>query len=189
MLESTSIEEISLRKLCKQVGVTPGNFYNHYQNLEDLFAHLSAQFFNEFRERVTAARTRHRKPLNRLKAGAREFVHIAIDKPVQYRLLYGGNMPSLLMKYEVFLYASEEAFRQTVIEIYGEDLYRKDDHAWSQKNLPHAYAYFALINGIARDVIDGLVEFESKDDIDLFVDRLIDSFLGGKAFKDLSHRL
>lgn len=189
LLDESGLDAISVRKLCSIVGVTPGNFYNHYDNLDDLLAHLCVRFFTEYRARIDEVRARHRRPLLRLKAAAREFVRFAMENPAHYRLLYGSSVSSLLMKHELFTKASEEAFRKTVIEIYGEDVYRTEDRPWSQRNLPHAYAYFALLNGLARDVIDGLVEFESDDDIDPFIERIMDSLFGGKLSAELGHRL
>lgn len=189
VLDESGLEAVTVRKLCNVVGVTPGNFYNHYANLDDLLAHLWVRFFSEYRARIVIARNRHRRPIKRLKAAAREFVRFAMDNPAHYRLLYGSSVSSLMMKHEMLTSASDEVFRHTVMEIYGEDVYRTEDRPWSQRNLPHAYAYFALLNGLARDVIDGLVEFEAEEDIDPFIDRIIDSLLGGKAYADLGHRL
>lgn len=181
------LESISVRRLCADVGVTPGNFYNHYVNLDDLLAHLAVEFFVAYQERIQGARNRHRKPLLRLKAGAREFVHYAYENPQAYKLMFGSQVPNM-MKQSVYRRASESAMRNTVLEIYGEDIYDLEDTSKSQRKCVHAYAFFALLNGIARDVIDGLVDLNSSEEIDLFLDRVLDSLLLGGWTKELGHR-
>lgn len=182
-----ALESISVRGLCADVGVTPGNFYNHYDNLDDLLAHLAVEFFVAYQERIQQARNRHRKPLLRLKAGAREFVQYAYENPQAYRLMFGTKVPSM-MKQPIYREASERAMRNTVLEIYGEDIYAVDDTSKSQKECVHAYTFFALLNGLARDVIDGLVDLDSPTAINAFVDRVLDSLLLGGWTKELGDR-
>lgn len=187
-VHESTLDAITVRGLCAAVGVTPGNFYNHYANLDDLLANLAEIFFQEYGKRVDDARSRHRRPLLRLKAGAREFVHFACENPEVYRLMFGSRVPNL-MKEPVYRAASEAAMRKTVTELYGADIYNLEDTAKSQKECIHAYAYFALLNGLARDVIDGLVDLYTPEDIDRFVDRVLDSLLQGELHKDLGRHL
>ena len=36
ILETESVEDVTARRLCREVGVTSGNFYNHFESLDFL---------------------------------------------------------------------------------------------------------------------------------------------------------
>src|SRR4051812_9067388 len=45
LLKTERVEDITVRRLCREVGVTPGNFYNHFPTLEWLLLDLAADGF------------------------------------------------------------------------------------------------------------------------------------------------
>ncbi|MEQ8485280.1 MAG: TetR/AcrR family transcriptional regulator [Pseudomonadales bacterium] len=188
ILDTESLESITVRRLTSTIGVTPGNFYNHFENLNELLAHLGAKKLRAMSARTEAARNRHRKPILRLRAAAREFIHLAADQPQAYQLMF-GHLVAALNQYPIYLDAAEDAFEASVNDLYGEPVYDRNDRKASHERCVHGYAMFALLNGLARDVIDGLVGFSSPEEIDQFTDAVLDSLLQGRAFRDLEHRL
>jgi len=188
ILKEETVQKITVRSLTSRVGVTPGNFYNHFENLNELLANVAAKKMRERIKRVKDARNKHRKPLLRLKAGARETVHMAFENPESYRLMMGNLVPSLT-DYPVFYDAAEDSFEALNKELYGEGVYDRHDLKASHKRCPHSYALMSLLNGVTRDVIDGLVNLDSLEEIDEFTDTMMDSLLCGRAFFDLEDRL
>ncbi len=188
LLDKEMLEDIAVRRLALQVGVTPGNFYNHFANLNDLLAHLAAKKMRDMTAAQDVIRSRHRKPLLRIKATSRGFVHFAIDNPQAYRLMFGQLVPTMV-QYPVFRDAAEDAFEKCVVDLYGEGVYDRNDLKGSHARCPHAYAFFALLNGLARDVIDGLVTLDTPAEIDRFTDTIVESLLLGRAYADLHAQL
>jgi len=188
ILEQEPVQKITVRGLASKLGMTPRNFYNHFQNLDELLANVAAQEMQKNSVYFAAARNRHRKPLLRLKAGAREFVHMAYKNPELYRMML-GSLYSTLMDYQAFRDAADCEFETTLIEMYGEGVYVPDDQALSRKRCAHGYAYMSLLNGVTRDLIDGLIDLETMEEVDEFVDTTFDSLLRGQAFFDLKDRL
>ena len=43
LLKTERYEDLSVRRLTREVGVTPANFYNHFENLEDLLLTIAAE--------------------------------------------------------------------------------------------------------------------------------------------------
>ena len=42
LIETEGLESLTVRRLCREVGVTAGNFYNHYPSLEHLLLDVAA---------------------------------------------------------------------------------------------------------------------------------------------------
>lgn len=187
VLDTQTLEDIAVRGLTQRIGVTPGNFYNHFANLNELLAHLAAKKMRDMTAAQDVIRARHRKPLLRIKASSRGFVHFAIEHPQAYRLMFGHLVPTMV-EYPVFRDAAEDAFEKSVAELYGEGVYDRNDSKASHGRCPHAYAFFALLNGLARDVIDGLVTLDTIEEIDMFTDTIVESLLLGRAYADLHAR-
>jgi AcrR family transcriptional regulator len=47
ILDTERVEDLSVRRLTREVGVTPANFYNHFQTLTDLLMDVGADTFLE----------------------------------------------------------------------------------------------------------------------------------------------
>ncbi len=187
ILVEESLDHITVRRLTSTIGVTPANFYNHFENLQELLAHLAARKLRAVQARTDAARQRHRKPILRIRASAREFVHCAMEEPQAYVLMF-GHLVASLNRFPVYRDAAEDAFEVSVNDLYGEEIYDRTNPTESHRRCLHGYALFALLNGLARDVIDGLVNFKDPREINQFVDDMIDSLVMGRAHADLSHR-
>lgn len=188
ILKNETVDAITVRRLTTTIGVTPANFYNHFENLNELLAHLAARKLREMKVQMDASRKRHRKPLLRIRASAREFVHMAMSSPQAYNLMF-GSLTGSLNRYPAYRDASEDAFEAFVNDLYGEAIYDRNNLKASHERCLHGYALFALLNGLARDVIDGLVSFDEPQEIDRFTDRMVESLLLGTAHADLKHRL
>ncbi|XOV90593.1 MAG: TetR/AcrR family transcriptional regulator [Pseudomonadota bacterium] len=186
MVETDSLENITVRRLATSIGVTPGNFYNHFENLNALLAQVAARKLRQMAARTAEARQRHRKPILRVKSSAREFVHIAIEEPHAYALMFGHHVANL-NEFDVYRDAAEDAFEASVNDLYGAQVYDRNDPKGSHERCIHGYALFALLNGLARDVIDGLVTFDKPQEIDQFTDAMVESLLLGTAHRDLKH--
>ncbi len=188
IIGTETLDSITLRRLTAIVGVVPGNFYNHFADLNELLAHVAAKKMLELSAAMDAVRSRHRKPLLRLRAASRAFVHFAWENPQSYRLIFGQRVEALT-QYPVFRDAAEDAFEASVFEMYGEPIYDRNDLKGSHVRCAHAYALFALLNGLAHDVIDRLATLDTSEEIDEFVDTMVDSLLLGRAYTDLHERL
>src|SRR5438128_11460667 len=81
ILKTERFEDLSVRRLARHVGVTPGNFYHHFPSLSDLLLNLAADGFDE--RRRTTARTM-RSARTRAEA-ARKCMAAFVDLAIQNR--------------------------------------------------------------------------------------------------------
>ena len=159
LIESGELDRLTLRRLCREVGVTAANFYNHYPSLDHLLLDVAAEGLDQLRERVGTRLSRIAAFDERLTAIATGFVEFGVDHPDLFRLMFGQIVNA--RGHERFRTASELAFEELVNQVYGENRYRSDDIAWSHAHCQNGYVLFAFSYGLARLISMGLVEFPS----------------------------
>lgn len=155
LLETETVEAITARRLCREVGVSSANFYNHFDSLEQLFLDVAAEGF-------ASRAAENRRLLKR--GGAREdmlvqlaqnLVEFACSEPELFRLMFGqlGDVSS----HPHYVSQADDSFRVLVQIVHGEDLYRPEDLEHSHEACKAAYAFFSFIYGLARSYSQGLI--------------------------------
>ncbi|WP_437815207.1 TetR/AcrR family transcriptional regulator [Sorangium sp. So ce1078] len=88
-LEHQRAEDLSLRALGRELGVSPRAPYRHFETKEELLAAVAVEGFRAFGEllaqRVAAAGA---DPIARLRAIAEAYVAFAVERPAAFRVMY-----------------------------------------------------------------------------------------------------
>lgn len=181
ILKDESVEALSVRRLAREVGVTPANFYNHFPSLEDVLLTLAAEGFDT----ITADTRRCMDKAKSRKEGLIEssvgFVNFAIANKQVFRIMF-GQVPDAVLN-EKFRIASDKSFAQLVRYIYGEWRYDREHLAETHHKAAVAYGMFSLVYGLARNIIEDQFEFEtgSKAEIRRFVEEVMRTYMDGSA--------
>jgi AcrR family transcriptional regulator len=171
ILKTERVEDISVRRLAREVGVTPANFYNHFASLDELLLMLAAEGFDEIRinsEQILAEKKNRREALLQR---SWMFVEFAIAS---------GR----------FREASHASFGQLMYLIYGENIYDPKNLKNSHSKGRAAYAVFAMVYGLARNIIEEQFEFETgtRAEIRQFVEDAMSTLLDGTVATELASR-
>ena len=179
LIETEGLDSITVRRLCRDVGVTAANFYNHYPSLEHLLLDLAAAGMEALRTLNETVIRRARSRQDQLVATTVHIVEFSIDHPDLFRVMFGQLADS--EKHERYYTTAGASFAGLVQMIYGEDLYRPDDVAWSHAHAKKAYAFFAFAYGLARLVSMRLYTFpsETKAERQQFTKELALTFVQG----------
>jgi AcrR family transcriptional regulator len=94
-LETSPAEDLSLRGLARQAGVSPMALYRHFADREALLAALASAGFADLGERSLAV-DQVKDPKSALIALGVVYVGFAVERPGLFRLMYGGKPPSIL---------------------------------------------------------------------------------------------
>lgn len=178
ILATERLEDVTLRRLVREVGVAPNNFYNHYQSVEELLFSIAAAGFSENTERASVILA---KPGSK----ADLLVEVAIDLvcfSVRNRELARAMFRKPENEYPEYQAAGQRAMALLVRFLYGEDYHPVPPVAMSQQ-FGVAVGYFALWYGLARVALDGFFDLDADDDEELarFVENsvrpIVDSLL------------
>jgi AcrR family transcriptional regulator len=188
ILKTERIEDVSVRRLAREVGVTPANFYNHFASLDELLLMLAAEGFDEIRinsEQILAQKKDRREALLHR---SWMFVEFAMANRQLFRVMF-GHLPSAVASGR-FREASHASFGQLMYLIYGENIYNPSDLKNSHSRGRAAYAVFALVYGLARNIIEEQFEFETntRAEIHQFVEDVMSTLLDGTVAKELASR-
>lgn len=93
LIASNSTELISLRRLSKEVGITPSAVYNHFTDKDTLMLAIKVRiyaFFNRFLEQHSSENA---KPEQALLEICLAYYHFSRMYPSQFRFLFGSTLP------------------------------------------------------------------------------------------------
>jgi AcrR family transcriptional regulator len=159
LIETEGIDSLTVRRLCREVGVTAANFYNHYPSLEVLLLDVAAAGVDLLSTATNKVIKRVKSREERLVEITIRFVEFSLEHPDLFRVMYGQVSGS--GSHERFYNRTESSFAELVKLIYGEDIYRADDVVWSHIHCRKAYAYFSFVYGLARLVSMQIFTFAS----------------------------
>lgn len=179
LVESEGLDGLTLRRLCREVGVTAANFYNHYPSLDYLLLDVAAAGHESLQARISTVVKRIKSRAERLVTISTNLVEFGVEHPDLFRLMFGQVHGA--EAHERYRQAADRAFALLVTVIYGEDRYRSDDIAWSHTHCRKAYAHFSFSYGLARVISMGVIGFPSgsKSERQQFVKELAWTFVRG----------
>jgi len=179
LVESEGLEGLTLRRLCREVGVTAANFYNHYPSLDHLLLDVAAAGHDDLQARINAVIKRTKSRTEQLVTISTNLVEFGVEHPDLFRLMFGQVQGA--QAHERYRQATDRAFALLVRVIYGEDRYRSDDISWSHTHCRKAYAHFSFSYGLARVISMGVIDFPSgtKAERQQFVKELAWTFVRG----------
>jgi AcrR family transcriptional regulator len=88
LIEAEGIGAVSLRRVAREAGVSPGAPYHHFPDRASLLAALSAQGFQLLAGELAAARAAADSPVRALTALIRAYVTFAQQNPAYFRLMF-----------------------------------------------------------------------------------------------------
>lgn len=185
ILKNERFEDVSVRRLAREVGVTPGNFYNHFDSLDQLLLNIAADAFDTRRRAHAKLIKKADNRIDALVATTFDFVQFAIRDKQIFRIMF-GQLPGSF-DHERFRQASDASFAQLVEFVYREQRYTPDDHELSRARSPLGYGLFCLMAGLARNISENQIEFpkDNHDGLRQFVEDVMRSFVDGTAVAEL----
>lgn len=170
LLETERLEDISARRLCREVGVTYANFYNHFPSFDYLMLDIAADAFAaraENNRKIVETTTSRRAAMLEITVATVEF---AVKAPQLFRLMF-GQIESELGPPRF----DEEAGRSLRVLGRAVGATTIDD--------PNGYAFFAFTQGLARIVSQNFVEVSLRTPAARrrFVRRVSEAFFAGVA--------
>lgn len=88
LIESEGIGAVSLRRVAREAGVSPGAPYHHFADRAALLGALSARGFQLLADELAEARSEAASPVRTLTAFIRAYVSFAQRQPAYFRLMF-----------------------------------------------------------------------------------------------------
>jgi AcrR family transcriptional regulator len=172
VLQEEGLAALSVRRVAREIGVVPSAVYNHFKGREDLLVAVAADGYHVMELLADKIESLNSDPEQRVRQLARDYLVFAAEYPNLYRLMFSPEVVAYRADPE-FERASESSFGRLVQWWYGPGSYNPKKLV---TNYPYAHAFWALLHGVAFQMIDGLIEVDLTKKSSIY--RLADSVTG-----------
>ncbi len=180
ILETERVEDLSVRRLAREVGVTPANFYNHFESLTDLLLELGGDTLQERARQMAHIRRTSKTKAEAIKRVTLSYLDLALTRSQMFRIVF-GLFPEA-QSHPRFRDGSDKSMGEIIEIVYGEKLHDPNDLDATRERCRVAYGLVALGVGLARNVQEGVVPFSAERQADMrrFVESVVQSFIDGE---------
>lgn len=88
LLAQEGYESLSMRKIAEKIEYSPAAIYLHFQDKHQLIYELCEETFSLLDKKLERAQKSITDPVERLKAGARDYVEFGLQHPNHYRVTF-----------------------------------------------------------------------------------------------------
>jgi AcrR family transcriptional regulator len=179
ILESEGLSAITLRRLTREIGVNPTNFYNHFPNMEYLYAAIKVEGHRELLELDRKAVEKTSNKLDAVRALCHEYVFFAIRHPNLYRLMFDDYHD--FEKHQELKEESDKTMAFVVETLYGSDIFDGTDPLSFYTTHPLAITCWSLFHGLSHILIERQVRIrlKSRKEVTRFIDNSLDDLIHG----------
>lgn len=177
-LSRAGLEELSLRGLAAEIGVSPSAAYRHFEQRESLLAELARRGFARLADNMELEAATARDAAERLSAIAGSYVRFALDNPQLYRLMFGAQ------RVEKSRYPELEAEAQRAFGVLSRVVASLPLTPQPSHELRYAITMgcWALVHGLASLRIDDLTVPMSEEEFGKVVGAALDEMLPKRLF-------
>jgi AcrR family transcriptional regulator len=176
LIEAEGIGAVSLRRVAREAGVSPGAPYHHFPDRAALLSALAAKGYTSLAADLVAARTSAESPVPGLAALVRAYVAFAVRRPAYFRLMFRPELydPDKNPETKAAMHAAEQHLKDAVQDCVTAGVI-PDGQAEALE-----LAVWSLGHGLASLWLDGQIEDPDDDPGALTeqVTTLLESFLG-----------
>jgi AcrR family transcriptional regulator len=185
ILATERLEDITIRRLAREVGVVPANFYNHYKSLDDLLFGIAASSLNQALDRAIVTWSGPGSKPDLLICSAIQFVQFCLRNRQLMRLMLRHTTHDRCGDYQT---ASDRSFGEIVRFIYGESFEPGPPAAATCERYGVAFGFIALAYGFALILTEDRFGVDVKNEAELsrFIQSGMLPFLDGSAAAALS---
>ena len=179
ILENEDFNAITLRRLTREIGVNPTNFYNHFPNMDYLYAAIKVEGHLELQALDMKAMEKGSNRLDTIRALCHEYVFFAIRHPNLYRLMFDHYHD--FDTHKELKAVSDKTMAYVVEVLYGADIFDSADPLGFYKTHPLAITCWSLFHGLSHILIERQVRvrLRSRKEVALFIDNSLDELING----------
>jgi len=120
LIESNEVELLSLRRLAKEVGVTPSAVYNHFSDKNALMLAIKIRLYDEFNKFFEKRSSESEDPEQRLLEILLSYYYFSQEHPSRFHFLFSSILPMEWSTPEMVAIACRTLVktRRLVLEIY-----------------------------------------------------------------------
>lgn len=160
LLDRETAENVSVRRLTREIGVTPASFYNHFSSIHDLLLRIAADSFVQCTRQLRYFQRNTATRADALKAALVEYASFAQRHPQTFRVMF-GFVPNAI-SHKIYHNATIQAFATFLEIVYGQNMLHLHDIEGTRKRARIGYGLCAMGHGLAMMLADGQLPFDRE---------------------------
>ena len=176
LIQTEGIGAVSLRRVAREAGVSPGAPYHHFADRADLLAALSARGYDLLAAQLAAARTGTASPVRALAGLMRAYVAFARRESGYFRLMFRPELSGTRQHpgLKAAEHAAEEQLQAAVADCVDAGIVNADQAGVLE------VAAWSLAHGLASLWLDGQLhdEYDNPELVAAQVAALLESAFG-----------
>lgn len=119
-IEANETEQLSLRRLAKEVGISPSAVYNHFPDKNALMLAIKARLYSEFNQYYEAQCQEATDPKAAILEMCLAYYYFSQEQPARFQILFASTLPMEWSSPEMVDIACQSIIRlrKLVLEIY-----------------------------------------------------------------------
>lgn len=120
ILETEPVQSLTMRRLAKEVGVTPTAMYNYFSDKDTLIMNIKMALFENFYDIIFPAANRNDDPEKQLAQAGYNYYLFSIQQPSNFEILFNYYIPPEVLTEEFLECAcrSEELLKAVIKKLY-----------------------------------------------------------------------
>ncbi|HVL00218.1 MAG TPA: TetR/AcrR family transcriptional regulator [Dongiaceae bacterium] len=175
LLESVPADQVSLREIARQAGVSANAVYRHFADKDALLMALAAEGFRRLGATQVEAREGAKDAIEVMLNAGRAYIHFARDNPALFRLMFGRFAKSHRTE------ELAEAEKMSIGPLLAAVAARKNREETDPRVVNGMVHAWALVHGLSHLLLEGQFADMTDNPEQLMWDVLVQaSQLGGK---------
>ena len=120
ILETERVQSLTMRRLAREVGVTPTAVYNYFSDKDTLIMHIKMELFESFYDIIFPVANRNDDPEDQLAQAGYNYYLFSIQQPSNFEILFNYYIPPEVLTEEFIECAcrSEEILKEVIRKLY-----------------------------------------------------------------------
>lgn len=186
IIKNEGLDNLSIRKIASDIEYSPAIIYHYFHDKKEIINTIMRRNYEKILETLSSSPVPKYKPEDKIKYSLKEYIHMALDMPEEYKTILLNNSPEIL-DHTSLLFESASAKRKAL-----NMLYASLKEIYADKNLDNNFielttqiiwtSTFGLI--LKLIVENNISEKQKKLLIDHHVTLMVDGIILRKSLTD-----
>ena len=174
MLVEEGYKHLSMRKIARNVGVSPTSIYLHFESKDHLMHTLMDQAINDLNTNLDRSINEAADPLDKLRRLAGAYIQFAMENPQKYQIIFFVKSDRM-SRYPRDKFRRARRGYEMVEKAIRESI--EAGRMWEAEPRVAAYVFWAQLHGVTSAVLSG--RLDHRLDREQFFNKAIEQIIRG----------
>jgi len=182
MLLENGFDNISMRKIARELNITATSIYHHFRNKEHLVHTIIEESIEELNHNIRAIAEMDQDPILKIKKITRCYLTFGLNRPQEYQVIFMLR-PEEMPRYPKMKFRKARSGYEMIADVIEEGL--QNNVLSERKPLTAAYTIWAQMHGVVSVILNR--RLDSRIPEEEFIEHAIEHILQGFLIREPSN--